>query len=407
MTAADVEDVAPAARNPALDGVRGIAILLVVIYHFYVFAPITRDVGDNRPSLDAAVMRVMETGWMGVDLFFVLSGFLITGILLEAKGHTGYVRNFYARRVLRIFPVYYGFLFVLIVLLPLIPHFAGNDDLAELRHYQGWYWSYLLNFWMSFDPGTQGGDFRNAHLWSLSVEEQFYLVWPAIVLLLNRRRLVACAIAAFAGAIVFRIIIRWLVNEEAAYFLTPSRMDAFAAGALVALIPAADLHRFARYAMPAAAAAAAALAVMFVAMRGLHPYDLPVQIFGFSCIAVMFGALLLLVRSSGRRASANAWLSSRPLTFFGKYSYAMYVVHIQLVVAANAVLIDADLRPPTLAGFEVPGRLLYSAGLTAATAAVAFASWHLYERHFLKLKDRFRRSPLDESASSAQTLAPD
>ena len=200
--------------------------------------------------------------------------------------------------------------------------------------------------------------------------------------------------AVFVAAIVFRIVVRGQVSEEAAYFLTPSRMDAFAAGAFVALLPMADLQRYARYAAPLAGAAALAIAIMFVAMRGLHPHDLPVQTAGFSCIAVIFAAALVAIRAERVPTVLREALSSRPLTFFGKYSYAMYVFHIQIIVAVNRLLVDADIQPETIAGFEAPPRLLYAAILTALTAGAAVLSWYLYERHFLRLKDRFRsRAP--------------
>ena len=123
---------------PALDGIRGIAILLVMVHHFTIFG-----MGAPTTVLDKRVYKLFAAGWCGVDLFFVLSGFLITGILLDAKGGAHFFRNFYMRRFLRIFPLYYGFLFAFFVLLPLT--FSLGDNFRSLLEQQGWYWSYLVN----------------------------------------------------------------------------------------------------------------------------------------------------------------------------------------------------------------------------------------------------------------------
>jgi peptidoglycan/LPS O-acetylase OafA/YrhL len=166
-------------------------------------------------------------------------------------------------------------------------------------------------------------------------------------------------------------------------------MDALAVGALVAIIPTADVHRFARYALPVAAAAAVPFAVMSIVMRGTHPTDLPIQTVGFTIVAVFFGAVILHVRASEESSLTYRVLSFGPLTFLGTYSYAMYVVHIQFIVIANRLLVDTDTQLGTVYGSELPLRLLYVAVLFAITSAAGLLSWNLYERHFLKLKDRF------------------
>ncbi|HEX6407837.1 MAG TPA: acyltransferase, partial [Gemmatimonadales bacterium] len=125
---------------PALDGLRGVAILLVMGYHILETFP-------GGPEVPDLVTRLASVGWIGVDLFFVLSGFLITGILYDTKGSPGFFRNFYIRRVLRIFPLYYGFLALFCLILPAL----GPNDAAivELHRACPWYWSYLANFYMA------------------------------------------------------------------------------------------------------------------------------------------------------------------------------------------------------------------------------------------------------------------
>src|SRR5205823_1934832 len=154
--------------------------------------------GGFRPAvaLDRIAVVLVEPGWSGVDLFFVLSGFLITGILCDAKGRDGYFRNFFTRRILRIFPLYYGFLGVVFLLLPRVTPFGRH--LAALLHYQVWYWTYLLNVLISLRGWPPVADFN--HFWLLAVEDQFYLVWPFVVYMLGRRALLAACVGIAAGS---------------------------------------------------------------------------------------------------------------------------------------------------------------------------------------------------------------
>jgi len=161
---------------PALDGIRGLAVLLVFYCHTTLIDP-----GGALGKLFVSSSRI---SWAGVDLFFVLSGFLITGILFDAKGKDFYFRNFYARRTVRIFPLYYAFLLVALVLLPIVtPASLADVYLHEFPTQKVWYWLYLSNFYQAFHP--------THHLvfvsWSLAIEEQFYLCWPLVVFLCSRK----------------------------------------------------------------------------------------------------------------------------------------------------------------------------------------------------------------------------
>ena len=172
---------ASTSRVPALDGLRGIAVLLVLIHHFSGIpaAGLGVPTGFYREWL-----RFATIGWAGVDLFFVLSGFLITSILYDAKGPAlAFFKNFYARRALRIFPVYYVLVVFMLFLLPWI--IPGEEAAsAKLRDNQLWLWFYLRNIQSLADfQSLIGTGHLVGHLWSLAVEEQFYLVWPMVVLL--------------------------------------------------------------------------------------------------------------------------------------------------------------------------------------------------------------------------------
>jgi peptidoglycan/LPS O-acetylase OafA/YrhL len=177
---------------PALDGLRAIAVLMVLLCHFQLATP-------------HWIWRVLHQGGFGVYLFFVLSGFLITRILLSEKNKPAYFRNFYARRTLRIFPLYYGVLALQFwVLLPIFP----TPRILADAHYQGWLWAYGYNiltavkghFVFSSDWMWLG------HFWSLAVEEQFYVVWPFIVLALGRETLLKLCIGIVALTPILRLV---------------------------------------------------------------------------------------------------------------------------------------------------------------------------------------------------------
>lgn len=209
-----------------LDGLRGFAILLVLMTHFWTYP------GDTgRFNLIAAA------GWMGVDLFFVLSGFLITGILWDARGEKRYFTNFIARRTLRIFPLYYLLLLLVFIVLPALG-LAGNS-LAWQE--DAWlYFFHLSNFALA-SGGWQ--TFALDITWSLSIEEQFYLVWPLAARILNLRRLLALClslvilvpIARWAGFQLLGLDWMWM------HMMMPLRTEGFALGALVALVWKEDL----------------------------------------------------------------------------------------------------------------------------------------------------------------------
>src|SRR5437588_9009399 len=178
---------------PALDGLRGLAILLVMGYHF------GQDADGGGTALGPFLSPVFGVGYHGVDLFFVLSGFLITGILLDMKDRPRYFRNFYIRRILRIFPLYYAVLFCLLVLLPLLvtpPVFP----FAEAQRRQAWLWLYASNIYHAWTGHWRLTGF--SHLWSLAVEEHFYLIWPVVIFFCRARGALvvsaACLVASLA-----------------------------------------------------------------------------------------------------------------------------------------------------------------------------------------------------------------
>ncbi len=203
------------ARMPPLDGLRGIAIVLVLLSHFSYELPYWR-----------LVQSVIKFGWAGVDLFFVLSGFLITGILLDSRESPNYFRSFYMRRVLRICPVYYVSLIIILIVLPAL-NALHRGPLSEALMFAAY-----LQTW-------HVGNYRfpSGHYWSLGVEEQFYFAWPLVVYYLTPRRALRIAIGGAALAVVLRLVLHALhVHHEFIYHNTLARMDALLVGAITAFL---------------------------------------------------------------------------------------------------------------------------------------------------------------------------
>jgi peptidoglycan/LPS O-acetylase OafA/YrhL len=363
----------PTGHVPTLDGVRGLAIVLVTLFRF-----------NTGPAYDGPLGNLifggLKYGYLGVDLFFVLSGFLITGILYDAKQQSRFFRNFYGRRALRIFPLYYGFLFVMLVLMPAL---LGSrwQFFPEARAEQAWLWLYAANFLMGIRDSWCLGSFE--HFWSLAIEEHFYLVWPLVVYFCSRRGAMVASVAALGISIIGRII--WLRaggNSVAVELFTFFRLDGLALGALAALAARGPLgiKPLVRWAWPAAILGGILLAA-------ITPGDRRLLGLRWTIVAVFFvGLLLLAVASRPDTAWGRVW-RSRVLAFFGKYSYAMYVFQLPLIELAAPWFTAASVCAAV--GSVLGGRLAYIAIMSAITTLCAVASWHLYEKHFLRLKSRF------------------
>src|SRR3954453_14091705 len=205
----------PRGHIPALDAIRGLAIVVVTLYRI--------GGGGDGPASAIGHSWLMALGQRGVDLFFVLSGFLITGILFDAKGKEHYFRNFYVRRALRIFPLYYAALVAAIVILPLF----GSSYAVAFRPAvaaQAWLWLYGANLLQAIEGAWCLGPLN--HFWSLAIEEHFYLLWPAVIYFASRRTAMGISGGLFLLSIVTRAV--WLAsggNDVAAEVLTPLRMD--------------------------------------------------------------------------------------------------------------------------------------------------------------------------------------
>ena len=354
------------AHLPVLDGVRGLAILLVVLFHS-TFIP-------RIDFLDKIWHVFAFTGWVGVDLFFVLSGFLITRILVSEKGSESYFLNFYARRFLRIVPLYYLFLFGIFYVL------------REPVQFGFTYWTFLSNILVS-----RLGYFPSPSLdmaWSLAVEEQFYLVWPFIILLTNEKQLGRICKILFLAALALRLLFFFThTNLLTNYVLLPTRTDSLAAGAWLAVsyrtLPPKFCTKAFWYLTPFT------MAIFAVDVSHSSPL---MQTIGFS-----FNALLsvFLIGSLMKNETAVffAFFQNSFLKTLGKYSYGMYLFHVPVthwIFQKGKTFWSA--APETLgAGFPI--QVLFHAAALLGTLGVAFVSYQLYEKQFLKLKKYFESSP--------------
>lgn len=369
----------PRTHVPALDGVRGLAITLVLLFHF----------------------DLLLSGWLGVQLFFVLSGYLISGILLRERERSGfgfYLKRFYWRRTLRIFPAYYAYLLVVVAVF-LLTGLPG--DLPDTWPYL---FTYTFNYTRLLDTWQHSA--LLTPLWSLSVEEQFYLLWPLVIFLTPSRALRPLLV----GLMVLSPIVRYLladlllgrghphyVTGDAVYWFTFSQFDAFAAGAALHVFPRLrDLRRPGLLLALSTVVVLAAGALQLWLLRGTERFFEPSSlgyvlgnvrngqhVWSYTLWNVVFGALILTLLS-GRPAFLRRVFSHRSLIAVGRVSYGMYLIHWPVL----ALLRDAGF-PSDAYLFPVYFAVVY---------VVALASFRWYEVRFLRLKDRRFALP-PESAS--------
>lgn len=368
--------------EPRFDAYRGVCITLVFLLHW----------------------ALLDCGWIGVQAFFVLSGYLITGILRNEREEATprrYFINFYARRSLRIFPLYFAYLvFLTLVANPLQPDILAGMDKAFNPALPSLL-TYTYNFYRIVS-GISSPFF--SHLWSLSIEEQFYLVWPLVVLFLPRRRLLAACIAMIVAA----PLIRWgefafqlhagLSDKshagESIYYFTGSQLDAFAFGGLLTFRGESEkLKSFIRLASRWVPIAFAAASAWMLLLGRLAHYDLSpsslgwplylprfhASIWGYTLINALFFVGLANIHKL--RALADVRILQR----LGKVSYGFYIFHCPVIRLAKYFLNDPWFQPGLYDSFCFILTFAFTWGL-------AELSFRLFEQPILRLKDRFARA---------------
>jgi peptidoglycan/LPS O-acetylase OafA/YrhL len=359
-------------KIPQLDALRGIAILLVIAHNATLHYGTT-----------SYLHPLFDRGWMGVDLFFVLSGFLISGILLDTKESPNYFKNFYARRVLRIWPLYYCLLAFMFVVLP---HASASQGAAIFAKSSPW-WAYpffLQNFLLPLSTDAAG---PLGVTWSLAIEEQFYLVWPIIVRFLSKRQVAILAMVEIAASPFLRYFLEaHHVHIYANFFC---RLDGLMLGAfLAALVRSKDFVRE-RY-------IGLALAVLAVATPLAVIMDLRRAewiVFTFTSLAA--GAIVYLAMFWQQKWFQ--WpLANRFLLFTGTISYGLFLLHKIAFAGVDGLHVNSVKHPLLTLGVIVIGSYV-----------LAITSWNVLEQPFLRLKRFFalRRRATTASVVSGGDIA--
>ncbi|TMI72346.1 MAG: acyltransferase [Bacteroidetes bacterium] len=350
---------------PALDGLRGIAILLVICCHNLNFLP------------------HFKLGWVGVDLFFVLSGFLITDILLVTKGSKNFLQNFYIRRILKIFPLYYGVLLLFFVIAPML------QGLQIQYHYyktdQPMLWLHLNN-WLSIIHIRPADSMLLNHFWSLSVEEQFYLLWPFFILAINNTRVLAqIAVLILVTCFLCRYS-SWLMFGNGYtnfFFQYMTRMDGLCIGSLIAIWRMDSYAETKKRLTQLAVSVAGVSIVLFVLSKSLLP-GMPVFPFiGYTVVAVLFGVIVFLAIWK-RSLVSGFFLENKLIKYIGRISYGLYVYHWPVLCLFKIYLIDRLVNG---------GNTYYTSYAVVSLLALGVAvilsilSYHLFEKKMLALKE--------------------
>jgi len=376
---APVESYQKGQNIPAFDGIRGVAATLVIIAHFYPFFG-----------------NWVDISWISVDGFFVLSGFLITNILLKSKSNRKhYFRNFYARRVLRVFPVYYLILIVVLFITPLVikdlPH--GYDYFLDNRIY---YFSYLQN--SLFQRDGYPPHWMLSHTWSLAIEEQFYILWPMFVFFLPNRWLLIVMAIMISLAIALRFS---NPNVLYTYLSTPTRMDALLVGSTLAIMLIERKKLIEQWALPA---------FIFLVILILYAfkrtywhvgfYNHHMKRWGYTAVDMAWASLFILSISTAKKFSwIGKFFRFRIFCLIGKYSYGIYLYHFVLFTflgpAIQRFWENTGLQFTTyswpVGQNTVTGSLPGAITLTILTVTMAVLSFHLFEMPFLRLKKYFAR----------------
>jgi peptidoglycan/LPS O-acetylase OafA/YrhL len=369
------------ARIPALDGLRGIAILLVLFLHFGVSADFPK-----RTASAAGVWldRLFYNGWAGVDLFFVLSGFLITSILLTSRDQPRYFRRFYGRRALRILPLYYAGLIFGLFIVPYLSPRHGPDLQGQAAAEQIWLWTYTLNIAMAFGQISNAGVL--GHFWTLAIEEQYYLFWPWLVKAFSGRAVLIICGGLILGSLLLRLA--WLafgLEWGGAYRFTLTRIDSLAAGSLIALVIRNAFWRESLVAMAPYGFTGGLfiVAALNLAVQRFYPDEWIVVTFGHTILALTFSCLVLWAL----RDAYPALFASSGLRALGKYSYGIYVWHWPL--HGFMLLWYSAWQPAQFAW--LPPSLFLGAGV-CGSIILGVISFKVLEGPFLEFKRFFSYS---------------
>lgn len=364
---------------PALDGLRGVAILMVLMLHFFLAE---KELKESYPILGPVITKFACSGVWGVELFFVLSGFLITGILVDSRNNPNYFAAFYMRRVLRIFPLYYATLGVLFLVLP---HFLSFDVPAQnMASRQGWIWIYLLNApWARGEWGSSL--FIIGHFWSLCVEEHFYLLWPLIVRLVTPSKLSQVCIGGIVFGICIRLLYEGCGHPSFLRWSSLDKLDGLFVGSFIAIscrngTQTSTVLRWARISL-----LAVGIPFLGFLLMPRRTYIGFWMAFVETISVVFFGALLVFALRP--ETIFSRILAHSTLRCFGKYSYGIYVIHFICLPAFVRLFSLPSLMALSLG--PLVGQIIFYALTISSSFLLAYVSWHLMEKRFISVKRYF------------------
>jgi len=372
------------------------AVLLVMLHHFIRSY-------DLQSSTHEFFLHASEFMWSGVDLFFVLSGFLITGILLDRLNGKHYFRNFYGRRILRIFPLYYGVLFLAFIILPLV-HIQTSSATQQSAKYFLTFTSniqFALSGWTyhAFDP-----------YWSLAVEEQFYLLWPLLLFLIPRKYHLSVVMMCVIGGIALRAMcIHAGTSSVFLFTMLPCHADGLLIGGALAMLVRSQT----KLPIPGSwmSIALSAVVAMFFLSGSFHWFGLKLYydawntrgaLFYYPTIALGYGIILYLCIT--RSNPVRSFFNNTQLRAVGKYSYCLYLIHMPITH-----LFHAGIQPILLERLSnsLPAfaqELIQFMPLFLISFVCAAASWRFFERPLLRLK-RYLPYSADESSQPTPVTA--
>lgn len=342
---------------PQLDGLRAIAVLLVLLLH--------------------AGFPVFQAGWIGVPVFFTLSGFLITSILLDSKDKPDYFKGFYLRRTLRIFPIYYLTLFAVLAW-GLVMHYPVSQFF--------YYAFYLQSFTIPLDVEPFFCNNMLDHTWSLSVEEIFYLIWPAVVYVINRRNLIWLSVLLCLASLAYKIAQIYIGTEGLALMSLPGSIECLMAGVLLSIYRDASRPAFRSVHKRGIALLFLLVSVLIV----IHYLQLDRRLLFFCKILLSFSVswlsffvILYFASSPGSLSSVNRAFSNRRLVYVGKISYGLYLYHfpVYMFVASFFYHYAISIHPIILLLIKL-----------STTFLIAALSWRFIEKPLLELKKQIKVS---------------
>jgi peptidoglycan/LPS O-acetylase OafA/YrhL len=375
-------------------------VLLVLMFHFAWTFP-GEDPSTALTFVEKVAVRIHDflwSGWIGVDLFFVLSGYLITrGLVAPSKRALGTrLKMFWMRRVLRIFPLYYAFIIV------------GTIATLAAVGTSAWvpgpsYWVYMQNYALAFDDEVLRW---TAHFWSLAIEEQFYFVWPIVAVMVSRRKLIPTILVLVPVVVIVRAglifegahvpaLASFFHDERGiakfVYRATFTRADGLLLGAFVAVTQREVSHPISivwrRLRFPIFVATALALSGLYILAHGLNDYDRRIMAIGYVALAAFFASAISMCADAVISERVRSFLSWRPLVACGKVSYGMYIFHWVLVIFLVPRLVKMQ------AGMDIPTQMALVTAVIVFGIAVVYVlaeiSFRFFETPFLKLKGRF------------------